>query len=262
MREAQKRLEEAQRDEAVDEQEKARQELEKAKAELEEILRQLREEEIERVLAMLEGRFRMMLEAQLKVYESTKRLDEIPADRRTREVDIQAGKLSFDERKILIEADRALLLLREEGSSVAFPEVVEQMQQDMQQVVDRLARTKIGTITQGIEEDIIAALEEMIEALQKAQEEQDQRQQQQQQMQQGPPGAQPLIDAIAELKMIRAMQMRVNNRTQRYSKLLDDVDDPAGQATHEDLLESIRKLSEREQRIQGITRDVDLGKNK
>ena len=40
----------------------------------------------------------------------------------------------------------------------------------------------------------------------------------------------PLVDQLAELKMIRALQMRVNKRTVRYARLLEDIDDPAGQA--------------------------------
>jgi len=260
MQEAQDKLEEAQREGAVEEQEKAREELEKAKAELEEILRQLREEEIERVLAMLEGRFRLMLELQLEVYEATKRLDKIPADRRTREVDIQAGRLSFDQRKIVVEADKALVLLREEGSSVAFPEVVDQMREDMQQVAERLAQTKIGVVTQGIEEDIIQTLEELIEALQQAQQDAEQRRQQPSQPSQ--PQDPALVDQIAELKMIKAMQLRVNQRTDRYSKLLEDVDDPAGQATDADLIDSLRRLGEREARIHAITRENVLGRNR
>ena len=55
MQDAQKKLEEAKRKESVEDQRAAREELEKAKAELEEILRQLREEEIARTLAQLEG---------------------------------------------------------------------------------------------------------------------------------------------------------------------------------------------------------------
>ncbi len=47
MRQAQQRLDEAERAQAVKEQEQARRLLEEAKAELEEILRQLREEEIQ-----------------------------------------------------------------------------------------------------------------------------------------------------------------------------------------------------------------------
>ncbi len=264
MREAQKRLEEAKRDEAVDEQEKARHELEQAKAELEEILRQLRQEEVGRTLALLEGRFRRMLEKQVHIYEATQRLDKISPDARDRQVDIQASKLGFDETKLAIEADKALLLLHEEGSSVAFPETVELLRDDMQDVADRLAAANIGAITQGIEEEIIAALEEMIEALQQAQQDLEDKKQQQQQQQQGQPrepGDEPLVDKIAELKMIRALQMRVNTRTTHYSRLLQDADDLIGQAEDQELRESLRKLSGRQERIHEVTRDIVLGKN-
>src|SRR5262249_22821244 len=150
----------AKRKEAVEEQEKAKAELEKAKAALEEILRQMREEEIERTLAQLEGRFKKMLEMQVKVYESTKRLDKIPMKARGDEVAVLSGRLSSDERRIAFEADKALNLLREEGSSIAFPETVEQMREDMEQIASRLDRTEVGSITQGVEEDVISALEE------------------------------------------------------------------------------------------------------
>ena len=55
-------LEEAKRKDAAEEQQEAIRELEQAKAELEKILRQLREEELERMLVMLEARFRKMLD--------------------------------------------------------------------------------------------------------------------------------------------------------------------------------------------------------
>ena len=262
MREAQQRLEEARRDEATEAQEKARRELEAAKAELEEILRQLREEEIERTLTLLESRFRRMLEMQIKVYESTLRLDKIPLARRDRHVDLEATKLSFQERRIVIEADKTLALLQEEGSSVAFPESVVQMRDDMEQVGERLAQAKIGRRTQGLEEDIIEALDEMVEAMQQAQ--LDQQQQQQQQL--PPPGSgdqeQPLVDKIAELKMLKALQLRINKRTQRYSNFLDDIEDPAGQAADDDLIAALRRLADREARLQEITRDLVLGKNR
>ena len=60
------------------------------------------------------------------------------------------------------------MLLHEEGSSVAFPEAVEQMRDDMRQVTERLAAVKVDKLTQGLEQDIIAALEETIAALDKS----------------------------------------------------------------------------------------------
>ncbi|MGM0488678.1 MAG: hypothetical protein ACQESR_18215 [Planctomycetota bacterium] len=261
MREAQRELEEAKRSESVEKQTEALQNLEEAIAELEEILRQLREEEMERMLALLEGRFRKMLEMELEVYEGTVRISEIEQDQRDRTADVRAGKLAFSQRKIVAEADRTLTLLLDEGSSIAFPEIVELMRDDMEEVAARLDQIKVDQITQGLEEDIIATLEELIEALQKAQ--QDMEEGNQPPMgQPGQAGPPPLVDILAELKMIRSLQIRVNTRTERYSRLLDNPDDPVGQAIEQDLRRAISELSDQESRIQRITRDIALEKNK
>jgi hypothetical protein len=260
MREAQQKLEESKRSESVEKQTEALQKLEEAIAELEEVLRQLREEEMERVLALLEGRFRQMLEEEIKIYEATQRLDAIPEAERNRDLDIRANKLAFDQRKVASQADRCLTLLLEEGSSVAFPEVVEQIRDDMESVSDRLAEAKVGTITQDMEQEIISSLEEMIAAFQKAQQELDQPKPPSP-GQPGQPGERPLVDSLAELKMIRSLQVRINVRTQRYAKLLQNVDDPIGQAQTDDLRQALQELGEREANVQKITRDIVLGKN-
>lgn len=256
MREAQQKLEEARREGAVEKQEEAIRELEQAKAELEEILRQLREEEILRMLAMLEARFRKMLDLQTEVYEGTQRLDKVPKPQRSHNHEIEASRLSGKETQIIIECDKVLLLLREDGTAVAFPEAVQQMREDMQQVELRLAQVKVGQITQAIEKDIIAALEEMIEALKKAQQDMENKKKPGQ-----PPPGQPsdpaLIDMLAELKMIRALQMRVNRRTERYSKLVEGE-----QAENAELIEALKRLAEREQRIHRVTRDLEMGRNR
>jgi hypothetical protein len=258
MREAEEKLKQAQRKGAVEKQEEAIRELEQAKAELEEILRQLREEEIERVLAMLEARFAKMLAMQRAVLEGTLKVDGVPREKRTRDHEVEAGRLSSREAEIDLEAEKATSLLREDGTAVAFPEALDQLRQDVRQVVQRLAEAKVDKITQGIEEDVIAALEEMIQALQKAQKDR--------QKKQPPPGSKPmegeaqdppLVDVLAELKMIRALQMRVNTRTERYSKLIEGE-----QARNPDLVEALRRLSERQERVYKITRDLHTGKNR
>ena len=132
---------------------------------------------VARMLALLESRFRKMLDMQLKVLDQTEKLDAIPKEARSREFDIQAGRLSFDEKKIETEAEKALMLLKEEGSSIAFPETVEMMKEDMAFVAARLGNAKVGEVTQDRQKDIIMSLEEMLEALKQAQQEQEQRQQ-------------------------------------------------------------------------------------
>ena len=256
MNEAKKKLENALRKDAVEKQEQAVRELEQAKSELEEILRQLREEEIERILAMLEARFRKMLQMQEEVYDGTLLLDKIPVAERTHNQEIESSRLSSKESQIVVDVDKAALLLREDGGAVAFPEAVEQMRDDMQQVVSRLAGANVGKITQGIEEDIMAALKDMIAALKKAQKDQEGKKKKPSESQSGEPQDPPLIDTLAELRMIRTLQMRVNTRTARYSKLVEGE-----QAENPELVEALRRLAERQERIHRVTRDLELGKN-
>jgi hypothetical protein len=258
MEQAIERLKKAQRHEASDEQDEAIANLQKAKEKLEEILRQLREEERERFLAMLEARFQRMLAMQLLVYDGTVKVAKMSdADGSGRR---QAGalKLARQQEEIAVDATKAIVLLREEGTAVAFPEAVEQVRDDMRIVESRLERTDPGELTQGIEREIIDALEEMIEALQKEMEkskdkDKDKNQQQNEGQQQEP----PLVEQLAELKMLRTLQLRVNNRTKRLGRMIEGE-----QALENDLVEQLQNLADRQARIQKDTHELATGKNK
>jgi hypothetical protein len=254
MEEAKKKLEKAQQEGAANDQEQAIKELEQAKAELEQILRQLREEEVERVLAMLEARFRKMLEMQRDVYEVTMRLDKIPSAERTHNHEIESSRLSGKEMQIVVEIDKALLVLRDDGTTVAFAEAADQIRADAQQVVDRLSQAKLGQVTQGIELDIIATLEEMIDALKKAQKDLEKNQNKPKPPSSGQTDS-SLVDKLAELKMIRALQMRINTRTERYSKLIEGE-----QAENAELVDALKRLAERQERVYRVTHDLSSGK--
>jgi hypothetical protein len=262
MKEAEQQLKKAERDGAVEKQREAEERLREAIEELEEILRQLREEEVERSLASLETRLRRMLEMQSRVLEETTRLQEITGDGAGRQVQITASKLSLDELKILAEGERALLLLREEGSSAAFPEAIEQLNVDIHSVSDRLQTADVGPLTVVIEQEIISSLEEMVEALVQVQKDNREKQQQQQpgQQPQGEPGDQPLVDKLAELRLIRTLQLRINNRTNTLSKMLEDPADPTGQVAEQDVVEQLQNLGQRQSSIQQVTRDIVVGK--
>jgi hypothetical protein len=257
MEQAREKLDDAERVGAVDLQREALRALEQAKAELERILRQLREEELERTLTQLAARFKKMLEWQIAVHEGTVRLDNVPQAERDHDDEIESARLSRQESQILHEADKALLLLREEGSSVAFPETIEQMRGDMQQVVEWLAAVKVDKMTQVVEEDIIAALEETIDSLEKAIKDlEKKRTPRGQQPSAGQPAEPPLVDKLAELKMIRALQVRINKRTQRYGEMIEGE-----QAEAAELLEALEELSRRQQRVYKATADLEQGRN-
>src|SRR5262249_37642665 len=126
--------------------------------------------------------------------------------------------LSDREEEIIREASKAIGIIQAEGSAIAFAEVFLQVRSDMTTVAGRLRRTDTGAVTQTIENDIIATLQEMIEAMKKARKENKNPPPPPKPGQQGPPPDQRLIDMIAELKMIRSMQLRVNSRTEIYGK--------------------------------------------
>lgn len=264
MEEAKRALDDAERKGAVEKQREAEAELRSAIEALEEILRQLREEEIERSLASLETRLRRMLEMQNKVFEETKRLQEITGDQATRQVEIRASALAAQERKILSEGERAFLLLREEGSSAAFPEAMEQVNTDIGNVAERLQKADVGKLTTTVQQEIISSLEEMVAALVQVQKEQKEKKQKQQpgQPQQGEPGEQPLVDKLAELRLIRTLQVRINNRTTSLSQMLDDPADVIGQAKEVDILKEVKGLAERQSSIQNVTREIVVGADK
>ncbi len=265
MRKAQQSLQQAKRDKAADQMREAEKEIAEAKKQLEEILRQLREEEVERTLAMLEGRFRKMLQRQMEVRDSTEKLNKTAADQRATDFEIQTGKLSTEQNAIATDASRALLLLREDGSSVAFPATVEEMHLDMLQIAARLSAAKVGDFTVELENDVIGTLNYLVDALAQAQKDNEQ------EKSGGPPpggGAQPnpgdeaLVGKIAELKMLRGLQERIHKRHQRYAKTLNRNDDPAATADSPDLIAGLKRLAEKQLKLTRIAQDIVNERNK
>ncbi len=245
------------RDKASRHQDEAIKRLLEAKEKFEEILRQLREEEKKLTLTALEARFRKMLSQQLLVYNDTITLAKTgKKDDPTFEA--KSKQLARNEDEIVVEAEKALVLLKSEGSSVAFPDAAEAIRDDMTTIVQRLDRADPGELTQTIERNVIEALEEMIDALQKELEKQkDKDKQQQQQQQQGQPEDDPLVDALAELKMLRSLQLRINRQTKQLGRLIEGE-----QAKEPEVVEQLQTLSRRQAKIQQATYDLATGRNK
>lgn len=260
---AQENLNKQKNKDASRNQDEAIKKLEEAKKKLEAILKQIREEELERLLADLQRRFERMLQLQIGVAEDTVRIDKAVNQNSDRKPDRQQEqeslKLSDREQEIVREADRTLQLLAAEGSAVAFAEVMTQVRDDMRHVARRLGKADVGHVTQAIEQDIIAMLKEMIEAVKKQQQQmQDKKNQQHQQQQQnGEPPPQGLLDLIAELKMVRSLQVQVNNRTTTYGRQYQGE-----QAGDQDIVKELGNLAQRQQKIFEVTNNLAKGKNK
>lgn len=241
---------------AAKEQDRALNELLKAKEKLEEILRQMREEEQELLLAALEARFRDMLGRQINVYNGTVGLAAVPTEQRTDRQRTRAIELARSQDEVALLAAKALTLLKEEGSSIAFPEAVMQIRDDMLTSARRLERVEIGELTQSIQKDIVESLEEILDSLQKELEKSKDRKQnpggQQNQQQQSP----ALVDALSELKMLRSLQFRVNRRTKQLGRLVEGE-----QALDSDVVKQLRELSVRQAKIQQTAYDLATERN-
>ena len=266
MQKAEKELRDNNRKEAIEEQQKAEDELQQAIAELEKILKQLREEEIERTLVDLETRLKRMSEWERGIREQTEKLAGLTGEDRDRQLDIQANKLSTEQLKVAMEGQRAMLLLKDEGSSQAFPEALEQVISDAQMVVKRLNGADVSAGTIAIEDEILGALEEMLQSLQEVQKKREEEKQNQQQGGGQSPGGgeqeEPLVGKIAELRLIKTLQLRVNRRTDRLADQSNNGDDLVGEVADGKLRDELRELSGRQQKIQGVTREILLEASK
>ena len=262
MREAQQKMNEAKGDESVEKMREAEKELQQAKRELERILRQLREEEIKRTLASLESRFRHMLALQIRIHDDTKMLDSSRKNSPIDDTEIQSGKLSVRENGLVSEAARALLVLEDDGSSIAVSEALRQAQQDMRQVAERLSAAKTDVTTQEIQQSVIETLGFLAEVFEQARSDDDQPQDAKGKQGQGQPGEQALIDQLAELKLIRGLQIQILNRHSRYSQRLDNPNDLVGHTSNPGIRQALEQLSQRQARLQQITHDIVVGKNR
>ncbi len=259
MKQAEKKLKEAEKKGAIEDQEEAIAELQKAKAELEKILRQLREEELMQTLEKLEARFKRMLKVEQGIRTQTEKLSKEGGDgeevRRT--VQIQSSRLGADQQTVVEDADAALVLLREDGTAQAMVESLLQARFDMGEAKTRLDRTELDAITLGIEDAVIASLEEMLDAIDMAIKESKKRQEDQAPSPGGggDDGEEPLIQMLSELRMIRSMQRRVNERTERYEKMLGQ---PA--ADLDSLKNGVDELTRQQHRISRILHDIKVGR--
>jgi hypothetical protein len=132
---------------------------------------QLREEKFERDLADVTQRCQKMLDIQSAVCSDTKALDKIiqgNADKKPRAEDRQAAKKLADKMVEMVTVATAIIdMLGAAGSAVAFPEIFQEIREDMQRVQRRLELGDAGIATQNLELDIIDTLTEMLRALKK-----------------------------------------------------------------------------------------------
>ena len=233
MERALEELKDQNREEALKNEDSAIEELHQAAEKLEAMLRQLREEEKEMMLASLEARFQRMLQAETAIHEGTVGVAVTP---QKDWLDLNYGRcreLSQQQSELTQECAQTVNLLREEGTSVAIVIAVEDIEADMHSVSGWMQEYKVGELTQSVQKDILESLKQLIETTQK--EMQQMKEQQKQQKQQSDPGEEKpgLVELMAEIRVLRSLQLQVNRRTKQVDGLL--------QSTTTDDLPALRK---------------------
>ena len=162
--------------------------------------------------------------------------------------------MSREEESIASRADEMAVAIAEEQSQVT-AELMINVGDDLERIardLDQAGDYDTGEGVQAKQRDVEENLEWLLEALQKEQrrrqdEQQDQQQQQQQGEGENPPSTPPLVPDATELKLLRRMEVDVQNSIDEmlisYPELenVDDVDSL--------VLEEILRLASRHERI-------------
>ncbi len=204
-------------EDAKKDQEQALNEMNQALEEVEDRLNQLREETREEKLARLEARFAEMLERQIVTSIMTVELD----DKRTNLGEFKHRdqllllQLANDELEISELGQQAYDLLLEDGTSSVFPEMVQELRQELEKVSRLLSDEQTGALTQLVQKEIEYALQDLLDSMKDAQQDS----QNEGGGGGGGGGETPLLKKSAELKILRSQQLRLNRRARQIETI-------------------------------------------
>lgn len=216
MQDAKEKMAEEKTSEAAEDQEDAMKRLEQAKREIEQEkwkYENLRQEE---VIFNLTGQITEIEKAQTEILNSTKELNEkITKFGITRRDLIALKKLEGDQSGLVTEVDKIIEVLTKEDSQI-FNWVFKRIKVSMDEAAKNLRGKDTGILTQSLQKEVVDRLNKLLTALkeeQKRRKEENQQQspQDENNMQQKP----QILPPIAELKMIRDIQMDIKDRTKR-----------------------------------------------
>jgi len=202
---------------AQEQQKQAEEKMKEALEEIEDRLSQLREETNEEKLARLEARFQEMLDRQKEASALTIEIE----DKRTNlgvihhRDQLLILRLATEELEIRELAQQAYDVLLEDGTSIVFPEVVQDIRGDLESAATLLQEDKTDQFTQLLQKEIETGVADLLDALKKSKEKKDGGGG----GNGGQGGKQPLLKQSAELKILRMRQRRLNRRTSKLEMM-------------------------------------------
>jgi hypothetical protein len=204
---------------AQEQQKHAEEKMKEALEEIEDRLSQLREETNEEKLARLEARFQEMLDRQKEASALTIEIEDKLANLGVihHRDQLLILRLATEELEIRELAQQAYDVLLEDGTSIVFPEVVQDIRGDLESAAILLQDDKTDQFTQLLQKEIETGVADLLDALKEAKKKKDD------QGGGGGPGGQggkqPLLKQSAELKILRMRQRRLNRRTSKLEMM-------------------------------------------
>ncbi len=249
MTQAAQELRQQKTEQGSESQEQAEDELEQAIEDLEQAIEQLKQEQRDQTQRQLQALLQAMLDRQLLINRDTQALDEKGRTQWTHADELTLTGLSNDEMTLADQTSQVLRLLKADGTTVVFPQVMGQVRDDMERVAARLQKKDTGTDTQHIEAAIAETLGQLIDSLKQA-------------AANPPPGSgsgsgggqgcsPPLVAPSAELKLLRSCQQRLNERTATAGEAIEK--NPAAAS---DLQDEMRRLSTRQNELAELARQM------
>ena len=235
MEQAAENLDQGNPDEAEQNQEEALAKLQQQEEELREEEESLEELKREQELVSLVKELTETKDAQLEINTATAAVQrERPEGRlsRRRRASLQrmVEPLARQEGDLSDKVTTLIGRLEEESSRV-FTFMLKNVSADMQQVRDLLLELETDSFTQFLQkgvvvdiERMIASLEEQLEVMKRQRQQQEQQQQEQQQQQQPQQQNEALVSMLAELLMLKNLQLEINRQTGQLEDLRQSND--------------------------------------
>lgn len=222
MRKAAKKLHEKQPAEAEERESEAIDHLASLQDELLNQLAELQKATRDNKLAQLQSLFRDMLGRQQLVTSGTAEVERNRRDGKLRRADrLALGKLAADENSLAESAEETSESLARESGSQVFRRIIDHLQDDCRFVATELRQERSGAAVHARQTEIEETLKELLAALDDAKTE-NQSEDEQQPRRQPNDGesepASPLLPAVAELRLLRSRQLRINERTAMLGK--------------------------------------------
>lgn len=237
-------------------QEEALGKLDKARKELEEAIEREREATQQAELAKIDAMLEKMLGRQKVISADTRAVYGKRTGRTyDRPEQLKLADLSNSEGALGAEAEKVRKMLLTEGTTSVFPMVLETVREDLLNLQKQLAAGRAGPLTQTIQEEVEKRLSEMIDAIRKALS--DRRKKPSKPGGGGGGGGgggpkPPLVPTVAELKLLRILQLQINTRTTVVNDRTEKGDIPKDQAA-----EQHADLAGRQEKVKQITEEMD-----